>query len=88
MLVTIVSTLYHYSDERKFGILDKICAYGLIGYNMYICYLSGFKEPYFALAVLWITIGFYFFFVKKKDDYEWHIASASITILCILGYLI
>lgn len=82
--VTIFSTLYHFSDEKKYGILDKIFAYGVIGYNLYICYLSDFKQPYFALALISIAIGFYFFFWKKKDDYERHIACAIITTLCIL----
>lgn len=86
--MSIFSTLYHFYDEVKYATIDKICAYGLIGYNLYSCYLSGFKQPYFALALLGIGVGFYFFFLKKKDDYEWHISSAIITILCILGYII
>ena len=87
MSVIIFSSIYHYSEEKKFGIADRIFAYSLIAYNLYICYLANFKFPYFYLALLFVLIGFYFFFIKKKDDYEWHISSALITIFCLLAYI-
>jgi hypothetical protein len=87
ILVLIFSSAYHYSNEKKFGIVDKIFAYLLIAYNLYLCYLSNFKLPYILLAFLFVCIGLYFLFIKNKDDYEWHIASAIITIFCLFAYI-
>ena len=87
-LVIIFSTAFHLSNEKKFGLRDKIFAYGLIAYNLYICYLANFKEPYFGLALLFVAIGFYFFFYRKRDDYEWHISAAIVTTLCLLAYVL
>ena len=87
LFAMIFSTMYHYSDEKRFRIIDKIFAYLVITSNLYLCYLSNFKLPYFLLALLFVFIGFYFFFIKKKDDYEWHISCAIITIFCILSYI-
>ena len=87
LLVIIFSTAYHRSNEKKYHIRDTIFAYGLIIYNLAICYLSHFKEPYFALALLFVIIGFYFFFWKKRDDYEWHISAAIVTMCCLLAYI-
>ncbi|MCA9487622.1 MAG: hypothetical protein KC516_01535 [Nanoarchaeota archaeon] len=85
--VMIFSSIYHYSEEKKFGIADRIFAYSLIAYNLYLCYLANFRFPYFYLALLFVFVGFYFFFIKKKDDSEWHISSALITIFCLLAYI-
>lgn len=87
ILVSVFSSVYHYSNEKKLRILDKIFAYLLIAYNLYLCYLSNFKFPYFWLALLFVFIGFYFFFIKEKDDYEWHISCVIITIFCLLAYI-
>jgi hypothetical protein len=87
MFVMVFSSIYHYSDEKKFRIEDKIFAYLLIAYNLYLYYLVNFKFPYFYLSLLFVLIGFYFLFFKKKDDYEWHISSSLITIFCLLAYI-
>ncbi len=87
ILVLVSSSIYHYSNEKKFRIFDKIFAYSLIAYNLYLCYLAKFKFPYFWIALLFMIIGFYFLFIKKKDDYEWHISSVIITIFCLFAYI-
>ena len=85
-MVMFFSALYHLWDEKRFNIPDKVSAYLLISYNLYLLYLSNFRQPYSTLAFLFVFIAFYFFFVKKKDDWEWHIASSIITIFCIFAY--
>ena len=87
-LVIICSTAFHLSKERHFGILDKTCVYGLIGYNLYLCYLSQLHEPYVALALVFVGIGLYFLMVQKKDDRKRHLAGSMITMFCILAYII
>ena len=87
-LATIFSIMFHLSNEKKFRILDKIFAYSVIGYNLYLCYLSKFKQPYFSLALLFVGIGFYFLYYKNKDDYEWHASCAAISLFCILMYVL
>ena len=83
----VFSILYHLSEQKKFALLDKVFAYAVIGYNFYLCYLSNFRQPYFYLALLFVIIGLYFLYQKKKDDYEWHAAAALITIFCILAVI-
>jgi len=82
------STVYHLSSEKRWGTIDKIFAYLVIVYNLYLCYLSDFNQPYFSFALLFVFTGFYFFFKMKKDDYEWHISCVLITTFCILAYAI
>jgi hypothetical protein len=84
--VIILSTVFHITKGKKWENIDKIFAYLLIGYNLYLCYLSSFRTPFFLLAILFVLIGCYFYFYKKRDDWEWHLASALITVFCILGF--
>jgi len=86
LLAIIFSIAYHLSSEKKFEFLDTLFAYIVIFYNFYLCYISGFKQPYFSLAVLFVIIGTYFLYVKKKDDYEWHASCMAISLFCILAY--
>jgi len=86
LILIILSTAFHITKEKKWENIDKIFAYLLIGYNLYLCYSSGFRTPFFLLAMLFVLIGCYFYFYKKRDDWEWHMSSAIITIFCILGF--
>jgi hypothetical protein len=86
LLAIIFSTLYHLSNEKRFSILDKIFVYLVIGYNLYLCYLSNFNEPFFLIALMYVGIGFYFLYYKNKDDYEWHASCALISLFCLLAY--
>jgi hypothetical protein len=86
-LVIVSSTIYHLSNEQKFKLTDKILAHILIAYNLYLCYLSEFKQPYFLLALVFVFLALYILYKKEKDDWEWHASSAMITLLCILAYV-
>ncbi len=87
-LLFIFSFLYHISGEKKFLMADKIFAYLLIGSNLFLSYLSNFKEPYFLLAIVSVIFGFYFFYIKKRDDYEWHFFCSMISLFCLLSYIL
>jgi len=67
--------------------LDKIFASLLILSNIYLLYISNFKQPYFIIAFIFLIMGIYFLFKMKKDDYEWYISSSIITLFCILSYI-
>jgi chromate transport protein ChrA len=84
-LVIIFSTLYHLNKKNKFKILDRIFAWLLIIYNLYTIYLSNFKQPYTLLAIIFVFIGLYFLYYKKRDNYEWHLSSSIITLFCIIS---
>lgn len=89
--VIIFSTFFHINNEKKWGILDQTFATGLITYNLYLCYLSDFRQPHFFLALLFVVVAFYFYFKQKKANYDlnhslWHLSSVVITILCIFAY--
>jgi len=86
-LVLLFSSLYHFSNEKRFKVFDYIFASSLIVYNLYLQYLTGFASPYSILAFFFVLIGFYFFFYKKDGHYIWHISAAIITSFCLLAYI-
>jgi len=86
LLVCVASTLYHASDRKWWHLFDVISAYSLVMHNAIILALSHFKEPYTLAACLSVAVGFYYFYAKGKDDWEWHIVSAIITLICALAY--
>jgi len=86
LVLFIFSTLYHLSNKNKFKQLDKIFAYTIITYNLYLFYLANFKKIYFGTAFLFVLIGVYFLYIKKNDDWQWHLSSSIVSILSILAY--
>jgi hypothetical protein len=90
LTATAVSIAYHASGEQMLSRTDRILATSVIGANLYIFYLSGFRQPYFGIALLFVFIAFYFFF-KAKKDYTvnhglWHLSSVVITMMTVLSY--
>jgi hypothetical protein len=86
-----VSYYYHHTDETALRRVDKVLAYSVIAANLYVLYLAGFKQPYFGVAILFVAIAFYFFFMGKDHKYDvyhglWHLSSVVITTMCILAY--
>lgn len=95
ILSTIASILYHLSREKnhKLFVIDNVCSLLLIGSNLYLCYLSDFKGPYFQLAMIFVLIAFYYYFKAQKNNYPlhhsmWHIACAIITTFSVLSITI
>lgn len=91
LMVIVFSLLFHINNERKWSILDQVFAVVLVLYNFYIFYLSGFKQPYFSLALFFVFTAFFFYFRQKNHGYEvnhswWHLSSVLITTLCVLTY--
>ena len=90
-LAASVSLYYHLSNEKELKRLDKILAYSVIAANLYILYLSGFKLPYFPIALIFVVIAFYFLLSGKDHKYDvyhgmWHFCSVIITLMCVLAY--
>jgi uncharacterized membrane protein YccC len=86
-----VSYYYHHTDETALKRIDKTLAYTVIASNLYVLYLSGFKQPYFVIALLFVAIAFFFFFNGKEHKYDvyhgmWHFCSVIITLMCVLAY--
>lgn len=86
-----VSYYYHHTDETALKRVDKTLAYTVIASNLYVLYLSGFKQPYFVIALLFVAIAFFFFFNGKEHKYDvyhgmWHFCSVIITLMCVLAY--
>ncbi|MEK7673191.1 MAG: hypothetical protein AAB373_04880 [Patescibacteria group bacterium] len=87
--VMIFSTLFHINREKKGEGVDRFFALTLMAYNLYLIYLSGFRQPYLLLAIVLVAVAFYFYF-RQKQNYDfnhslWHLASVAITIVCILA---
>ena len=54
-LAASVLLYYHLSNEKDLKRLDKLLAYIVITANLYILYLSGFKLPYFPIALIFVS---------------------------------
>jgi len=92
LVCAVVSTIYHYYDEKRFAILDMITANSLIFSNLVLSYLFNFSFPFFYVAMVFVVIAFYYFFKQHKSNkiYNhamWHMSSVIITMMCIFGYL-
>lgn len=90
-LATTVSLYYHFTDETALKRTDRVLAYTVIFANLYILHLSGWKQPYFAIALVFVAIAFYFFFTGSGEKYDlyhgmWHLSSVVITLMCVLAY--
>jgi len=89
----IFSLLYHLTNEKKWAIVDEVFAICVMTYNLYLCFLGNFTQPYFLLAMIGVILALWFYFKETKSNYErnhslWHIISAIITSLCILVYIL
>lgn len=90
------SFIYHYHHEKKFLYVDMIFSFLLMFANIYLCYLSRFRFPYFQIAIIFVIVAFYFWQKAEKNKTEkrkynlyhllWHLVSTIITIVCMLGY--
>ena len=90
-LATTVSLYYHHTDETALKKTDRVLAYSVVVANLYVLHLSGWKQPYFAIALIFVAIAFYFFFHGRGAKYDlyhglWHLSSVVITMMCVLAY--
>lgn len=82
--------LYHLSNEKKFLRLDSTSAWLLILSNLLLCYIGGFKAPYFWIAFLFLILALtYHYYLQRISQYSlnhglWHLYGALITLFCIL----
>ena len=87
----LVSLYYHHTDEVGLKRTDKVLAYSVILSNLYILYLSDFKQPYFSVAIIFVIIASYFLLTGKEHKYDvyngiLHLCSVVITLMCVLAY--
>lgn len=67
-LATTVSLYYHHTDETALKKTDRVLAYSVIIANLYVLHLSGWKQPYFAVALFFVVIAFYFFLMAVEPN--------------------
>ncbi|MEK7168735.1 MAG: hypothetical protein AAB778_01870 [Patescibacteria group bacterium] len=89
-ILILSSFLYHFYKELKFFIFDLVCAILLISYNFYSFYLFGYYSINFLVALLFVGVGFIFYFKSLHKNYSfnhaiWHLCSSIITILAVLS---
>ena len=89
LLAMIISTFYHYYDEKRFVLIDQITATGLIIANIITIYLANFPEPFFTACLLFTFTAMYC--KERTDNYRlfhslWHFSGIIVTILCVLAY--
>lgn len=89
---TLVSLYYHHTDETALKRTDRFLAYSVIAANLYVLHLAGWKQPYFAIALTFVCIAFYFFFSGNGEKYDlyhglWHLSSVVITLMCVLAFI-
>lgn len=91
VIATVVSLIHHMDTKLDVKTVDQFLASSVILANLYVLYLSGWKQPNFAIALLFVALAFYFFFKAQKTNYElnhglWHLCSVVITLMCTLAY--
>ena len=72
VLAMIVSIIYHASNEKILAKTDRLFAVCVIFANLTIFYLSGFSEPYFMIALVFVFIAFY------KDECNHEVRHSSL----------
>ena len=90
-VATIVSLIHHIDNGINVKRVDQFFALSVITANLYVLHLSNWQQPYFAIALLFVGIAFYFFFKGKNHRYDlyhglWHLSSVVITLMCVLAY--
>lgn len=85
--VALASMLYHASGERRFALIDRLLAYMLIATNCSL--LATYRYPLIPTTTSFVAllIGLTYFYTLRKDDWEWHIACATITTCCLFAPL-
>jgi len=91
-MAILFSFLYHIANEKHWKTFDEIFAIGVMTYNLYLCFIGNFTEPYFLFAIIGVIIALSLYFKETKSNYKynhslWHIFSAIITCFCILVYV-
>ena len=94
LVLAVISfgALYHFSNEKRFLWPDRASAWLLISSNLVLCYLGGFRVPYFPIAVLFLLLSlFYHFYLERNGEYElnhgmWHLYGSLITLFCIFAF--
>lgn len=92
IITVVVSYKYHLHPRSQWHFLDHITAPLLIASNFYLFHLTTFASAYFVIAISLAAIAFIFFFKASKQEYYhyhalWHLLSAAITVLSVLGYI-
>ena len=96
IIFTILSSsLYHIHDEKKYRKLDYFFATSLVLYNIYLLFLSEFKQPYFTFAMIFVILGFLVKYKAKRPrklNYNfyhsvWHLFCSLITLVCVLAFI-
>ncbi len=90
-IVFIISSIYHYSDEKRLVKIDLAFAYFLIFCNCVLLYIGGILSPFAFSAVVFAMLAGYFYFRQAKHGYDFnhglfHIFSAMISIFSILAF--
>lgn len=89
-LVIISSVLYHAKNKLEYLILDSVMAVILIIRNIYSFYTSVFLSAYFITALVFVFIGFWFYYKSNKEKGGlnhslWHLSSSIITLMAVLA---
>jgi len=86
LAVAAASMAYHLSGERRGALLDRSAACALIACNLVMIVGSGFRLPFAAFAMSALCVAIHFFCIRSKDDWEWHMSSAAVSVFCVLAY--
>jgi hypothetical protein len=92
ILVIVTSFFYHLRPRSQWHMVDRIAALTLISSNFVLFIVTSFYSPYFAAAMFFTVVGFYYFFKAINHKHYlyhtyWHLYSAIITVCSVIGYL-
>lgn len=89
--VFVISSIYHYSNEKVLVDIDMAFALLLIFANFILLFIGGILSPFAISALTLAILAGYFYFRQQKHGYDlnhglFHIFSALISIFSILTF--
>ena len=89
--VFIISSIYHYSNEKILVTIDMAFALLLIFANFVLLFMGGILSPFALSALTLALLAGYFYFRQTKHGYDlnhglFHVFSALISIFSILTF--
>lgn len=91
IITAVVSYWHNRNNSEVINFMFQILALGLVSTNLYILYLSGWRQPYFAIALIVAAITGYVYFKGNKNSHDvysglWRLLSAIFTLMCVLAH--
>ncbi|MBP9821526.1 MAG: hypothetical protein KBC98_01435 [Candidatus Pacebacteria bacterium] len=92
-IVFIISSIFHFYEEKKLEIVDVCSSTTLMASNFILLFKGHWALPHSAIAILCAIIALSFYFRQFKHGYDfnhgmWHVFSAAVSFFCVTTFLV